>query len=90
MDVTNVSNALFVSKHLGFPDEVIRDIAILLEHVAFSAMSAEEQAVFMLELGRLAADRYTQVASKRQDSVTMPPFSLIVREICQVLCNREA
>lgn len=89
MNADGVSGALYVSKHLGFPDEVIRDISILLEHIAFSAMSAEEQAIFMLELGRLAAERYAQLVSKHQDGTPTPAFSLVVRQICQVLCKRE-
>jgi hypothetical protein len=85
MEVHEYSTALEISRHLGFPDEVIREISILLEHIGFVAMSAEEQAVFIFELGRLAAERYAQVIAECRDNAAVPPFALTIRQICQML-----
>lgn len=60
--------AIEFAQSLGFSSELSADVSALIDYFDVESMSPEEQAVFILEVGRLVHDRYTQLIDQTRES----------------------
>jgi hypothetical protein len=60
--------AVEFAQSLGFSAELSADVSKLIDYFDVESMSPEEQAVFILEVGRLVHDRYALVINQTRES----------------------
>lgn len=76
-----------IASHLGSPPELSAEMNRLIEHFDLASMHAEEQAIFLLEVGRLAHDEY----ARRIDDIraaggsVLPPYVECLRATVSAL-----
>jgi len=76
-----------LAEDLGMSLSVCSDFSRLLNEFDVHAMHAEEQAIFLLEFGRLARDRYEQLSASAQGIIPTLTES-VTRLINELIAQR--